>query len=554
MLHYLSLISAPFSAIMGSICTDQPLSVVIYSDAVVPGNPLRHDKGRTFEAIYWTLLEFPEWVLCRQSTWFCFGVLTSAKLAKIPGGLGSVIPYVLESLWHDEEVTYVCIKCNDEHKMVGLKFAGFLADLEGHAKMGQFKTTGATKPCISCANVVQFIDTTGKNTLVPLDCCNPNLFIRNTNEHMFAKADELLRAHMAGDTNQYKKTTEYGININPMGLLMKKTVRHIYRPVDHTIRDPMHMMVNDGIVGTEMTMVLQRLESHGIKSDTFARYALRWRLPFGRARKLDKRMFEKKKVGDHSMKLFASEVLTMVPVVNRFLQDQIEHRIPQMKDHCACFNVLNQLVGYISLGAHSAMKYIGKIRSLYAQHAEMYRALYSDQIRPKFHHGFHLGENAIAFVSCFVTERKNKDTKAVVANKFRHIESASIVDLVNQHCTHAAAGNMFDRRFLLEPRNSIVADDVKTSSTAVLPIGQLCKADVVYLQDSTVAAVHCFFFVKDDDIMMVDIARYKQVSKDIWEVCSDVRDYVEADEIVAAIPWLFTSGNRIQVIVPILYT
>ena len=37
--------------------------IVIYIDEIDPGNPLRPDKGRTLQAIYWTFADLPRWFL-----------------------------------------------------------------------------------------------------------------------------------------------------------------------------------------------------------------------------------------------------------------------------------------------------------------------------------------------------------------------------------------------------------------------------------------------------------------------------------------------------------
>ena len=46
--------------------------LAFYTDSVTPGNVLRPDKGRTFEAVYWTFMELPDWFRSQASDgWFC---------------------------------------------------------------------------------------------------------------------------------------------------------------------------------------------------------------------------------------------------------------------------------------------------------------------------------------------------------------------------------------------------------------------------------------------------------------------------------------------------
>ena len=45
--------------------------VAFYNDSVTLGNVLRPDAGRTFEAFYWTFIEFPDWFRSKASQgWF----------------------------------------------------------------------------------------------------------------------------------------------------------------------------------------------------------------------------------------------------------------------------------------------------------------------------------------------------------------------------------------------------------------------------------------------------------------------------------------------------
>ena len=58
--HFLTqrLALGPNGARVGRIC--------IYCDEVAPGNALRPDFGRKYHAIYWTILELPEWFRRRE--------------------------------------------------------------------------------------------------------------------------------------------------------------------------------------------------------------------------------------------------------------------------------------------------------------------------------------------------------------------------------------------------------------------------------------------------------------------------------------------------------
>ena len=88
LVHHLSNISDDFADMMDASTPggSAPTRVLIYIDEVVPGNPLRHDKGRTMWAIYWAMLDWPEYVLSRTDGWPVFGVIQSKIPSSIDGG------------------------------------------------------------------------------------------------------------------------------------------------------------------------------------------------------------------------------------------------------------------------------------------------------------------------------------------------------------------------------------------------------------------------------------------------------------------------------------
>ena len=64
-LYYLCSLSSAFYTIMESslAAAGGVLSGIIYIDEVCPGNALRHDKGRTFQAVYRAFTQWPAWLL-----------------------------------------------------------------------------------------------------------------------------------------------------------------------------------------------------------------------------------------------------------------------------------------------------------------------------------------------------------------------------------------------------------------------------------------------------------------------------------------------------------
>ena len=65
---YMSTLSPMFGEVMrGCLLPGQPMTIVLYLDEVAPGNPLRPSSCRKFQASYWFVAEWPQWLLSRTS-------------------------------------------------------------------------------------------------------------------------------------------------------------------------------------------------------------------------------------------------------------------------------------------------------------------------------------------------------------------------------------------------------------------------------------------------------------------------------------------------------
>jgi hypothetical protein len=558
LMYHLSRISKEFSELMRSVLRPgEPCLIILYMDEVVPGNVFLHHKGRKFWAIYWALLDWPEWILSRAECWPCFGIILSKACENIPGDIASLLPVILKQFIEpNQEVSTVLIVNQSKELMVAWTFRGYIADLDGHAKTGSIKTVGGTIPCITCANIVQFLDTSRTKFLIGLDCTEPSRFVHNTDKDIYDKADQIRDAVEAGlpiDTLCMKS----GIIYNPKSVLLDKEVRTIWKPVTHCIRDPMHCLVQDGVAGTEIAMVCQRLDDNDIRIKKVWDFSQTFRLPRSRGSKPPAQWFNDKFVKPHSVQAFASEQLSIIPILMMFLQF-IVTPLGIMEEEIKCFGMLDDLMSYLALGAEQAMKHVCKIRSLIYHHGKLFQKLYPDQIRPKFHHLYHIPDNMSfirRLITCFVLERKHIQLKDAAREVLRYVESVVIADVVNRMCTHmSGVESLFQRRFLVSPCHTVSPmGSFYSAATARLPIGLVHASDLIYLSDRTVGFATRFFTMANDDSLLVRVDVLTRVSNELWSTEIVGTIFVDSDSIVAAIMWATVEGNVIHIVVPVLY-
>ena len=65
--------------------------VVVYIDETTPGNALRPDRGRSFEAILFSFAELPYWYLHRKHGFFKFGFIQTVDVLKVVGGMPAIV-------------------------------------------------------------------------------------------------------------------------------------------------------------------------------------------------------------------------------------------------------------------------------------------------------------------------------------------------------------------------------------------------------------------------------------------------------------------------------
>ena len=136
LMWYLSTISSFFADLFSPFADGVALRVVIYIDEICPGNPLRPDKARTLQAIYWCIADWPQWLLQRTAIWPAFGTIRSTLVEKLPGRVSQLMNMILHVFWpeHGQSMTrgVTLVMKHKTPRIITACFAGFLADEKAH--------------------------------------------------------------------------------------------------------------------------------------------------------------------------------------------------------------------------------------------------------------------------------------------------------------------------------------------------------------------------------------------------------------------------------------
>jgi hypothetical protein len=135
-------------------------TVILNNDKTTPGNQNRPDKGRGYEAIYWSLLEFPPWLLERLGAagWIAFAYVLSVDLDSSGVSVPALIKGTMQIFWSAVNASFnfattgMRIQCGDAWIHIRLNFGCFLADCLAHDGITSTKGASGKKPCLECMN------------------------------------------------------------------------------------------------------------------------------------------------------------------------------------------------------------------------------------------------------------------------------------------------------------------------------------------------------------------------------------------------------------------
>jgi hypothetical protein len=233
--------------------------VCLYIDQVVPGNALRPGPHRSFEALYWSILELPSWLRERVGAigWFTLAYVPSAELEECGVSPGVLMAEVFRIFWdpspdgHSFATTGILLRVNGNANLVRLVYAYFLGDEKAIKEVFSLKGASSKRPCVNCANVV---GRTEEDEVV-----DGLVHVRDPDFKQFkAQSVEMFRvvvqlmldavaAHGAASTFVKSMEIKLGVNYQPSALIWCPELLPICMVPASVYWDWMHVMFSNGV-------------------------------------------------------------------------------------------------------------------------------------------------------------------------------------------------------------------------------------------------------------------------------------------------------------------
>ena len=406
--------------------------LAFYCDGVTPGNALRPDKGRSFQAIYWTFMEFPDWFRSRAShSWFPFAFLEEKQLVGVSGGMAAVARAVVNVFFsadvnsvsfHRTGIIFQSAGADVHFRSI---FGCWLADEKAIKEVVSCKGSSGYKPCVCCKNVVNRTTPADGDSLVHISCADVDKFDRQTFESLSYMATSL--ASKSGNVTQAEfdfLEKAYGLKHTPTAILFDEHCRNIARFPDSIYWDWMHcLLASGGVAQYECNQLLLALVGAGVTLQQADQFCSTVSTPKSLSQ-LTKTFFQDRVVHSSSahMKAFASEMLTVITKLGIFV-DVVVRPTGVLPMNIACFDHLRAIVGILCRG-DKACRDVALLKAKLFAHHEAYLALYSECLKPKLHYVKHTVDCIGRFqcnLSCFGPERRHKDAKVVAEFSYNKV-------------------------------------------------------------------------------------------------------------------------------------
>ena len=444
-----------------------PARVVLYEDSVTPGNVRRHDKGRSYLAVYWTFLDLPSWFTSSLHGWFTLAFVAETKVVQIAGKDSQLTRMILKAFFSSgmdfsKDGCALAAGAEPGRAEPGKAkppwfwfrsvFCCFLTDADGHHKITMCKGASGTHVCASCDNVMGRCspqDIPPGSPLVHFTCGDMTK-IRGLSPQKLAAYMAHLRTQKAilGKTAFKELEQQVGWTFSEYSLVCSDMAAIANVP-DSIFWDWQHTVCSSGGVAQyELNGYLRgvkRLNPQLLETmDQFAKQVV---LPTCHRNKLQKLSFQARmhdKDGEH-IKGFASEVLTLMVIVCLWAELIMVPALA-MPEETKCLLLMGRIL-YMLQSGRAVLSRLPLLQQLILEHHALFVRLYPDGAKPKVHFLLHiplLFDRFKANLSCFVTERKHKQSKRYGAFCVNMMCDTMLRKSLQEHFTQFQRPGCFD--------------------------------------------------------------------------------------------------------------
>jgi len=426
---------------------DQPFKLLLYSDEIVPGNPLGHTLSRKVWVFYASIVELGGSNLQKEIAWQCLCICRSSLVSKLQAGVSQIFAAILKIIFcgdFNPSVGLTLKGPDGQHQKLFLSFGGMLQDGAANKFAWSIKGDAGSRFCILCKNLfakTSLIMQDGEEILTSSMHKAHGLKFAS-NQDIKSSIARLQRKKLEYTAEAFKDWEQAcGFVYQEKSLLLDPDLQHVLNPANNFVHDWMHAILANGIMATILTLLLKTLEESKEfdAHDTFGNYLQKWTFP--KALKLQPHsLFSKKRKKSNqeanTFKATASEFLGMYAILSFFMQTVL---IPAKHcvEACNVFIELGNLLDILQAIPICSITPAHLQTAVEAFFDAVETAHWVDSFHSKFHWLVHLPaelEYLKCLPSCFCLERKHKAVKkfAQATSNLKNYEAGVLMDVVAQ--------------------------------------------------------------------------------------------------------------------------
>ncbi|CAE7828917.1 unnamed protein product [Symbiodinium sp. CCMP2592] len=412
---------------------DQPWSLILYCDEVIPGNVLGRAERKLW-AIYATFLQLGQEAMGHEDMWLTISLERSTFVAQLPGGIGQVFAKILEAIFccpMAEPCGGLLLK--SPHGPMGnirlhFNWGICLADGAAQKQIWSSKGEAGTRFCMLCANIHSAATmAAGQDAIDHATTKYHQLRLTTDTEviQSYHRLDQRQQTCTKADFQHWQQAAGWTWNAHALLLNQPLLSRGHIRPVSQFCHDWMHGILQ----GTGPVVLFQTMETIGMAMgfnawDSMEKYIQLWSCPGASKAGHLKALFSSRMVSKHQasykFSCQASDLLSIFPIVRHYLHTMVMPVGGCPIKACEAFLAHADLLDQV----HQGTMYGATTRASLLPAAELaiqsfVEANFGVSLIKKWHWLLHLPdflERYGMLPSAFTTERKHKTIAKYATN------------------------------------------------------------------------------------------------------------------------------------------
>ena len=274
------------------------LSIILYFDEVVPGDPIGYANRRKVWVSYLSFKEFGPRVLSNERVWLPVLELRTSMACKLASGISQVCKFILRAMLLnpicDVRNLGILLKSSAGDSLrLRLKLAYILQDGAAHKAIFCLKGDKGTRFCVLCKNCFAVdsdeVDDDGELLFRSDKVFEHQCKFATTNE-LKGTLERLQGRHAQLQNGEIKKKEFHawekaaGFNFEPHGLVFDRDLGAVLDPTSHYLHDWMHCIFVVGIFNTVVYLLLKAVKEASGKPllffyNTLYEFVGLWKLP-----------------------------------------------------------------------------------------------------------------------------------------------------------------------------------------------------------------------------------------------------------------------------------